>query len=233
MKKKIKYSRKGSEGIVPGDYNGEVNKNNIPHGKGECMYEDKHFYKGEWFNGKRQGKGKLTWPNNDIYDGDWKNDQPNGKGKFIFKGSTNDTYEGDVKNWDRNGFGTYIWNSNEDKGNKYVGQWKNNSRNGEGTLIYQDTGDIYMGSWKNDIRKGQGKLVQKNGNSISGIFNNDQIEGEAITKFKIKEKWFELSGSVKKNIHNFHGKCRLKDLDTGEELFPIYDNGKFIKYSNE
>ena len=55
MKKKIKHSRQGSNGIVHGSYFGEVNNNNIPHGKGKCTFEDGFVYEGYWKNGKRGG----------------------------------------------------------------------------------------------------------------------------------------------------------------------------------
>ena len=106
MKKKIKHSRRSRTGQVTGDYDGEVNNQDLPHGKGKCIFEDGLLYEGSWVNGKREGKGKMTLPNHDYYEGEWKNDAPNGKGKHYIGG---EYYEGDFVEGNRHGKGTYKW----------------------------------------------------------------------------------------------------------------------------
>jgi hypothetical protein len=57
MNKKIKHTRKNRAGDkINGDYEGEVNNQDLPNGKGKCIFEDGLLYEGSWVNGKREGK---------------------------------------------------------------------------------------------------------------------------------------------------------------------------------
>jgi hypothetical protein len=194
MNKKIKHTRKNRAGDkINGDYEGEVNNQDLPNGKGKCIFEDGLLYEGSWVNGKREGKGKMTFPNHDYYEGEWKNDAPNGKGKHYLGG---EHYEGDFVEGNRHGKGTYKWIQ---KQIKYVGEFKNNSKDGFGKYYEGDT--IYEGGWKNDTRYGKGKIILTEGSSISGFFNHTTIEGEAILKMSngetIKGKYEDLIKKIK------------------------------------
>ena len=190
---KIKHSRRSRTGKVSGDYEGEVNSKNLPHGKGKCIFEDGLFYQGSWVNGKREGKGKMTLPNHDYYEGEWKNDAPNGKGKHYIGG---EFYEGDFKEGNRHGKGTYKW---IEKQIKYVGEFKDNNRDGYGKYYEGDT--VYEGEWKDDQRYGKGKISLSEDSSISGFFNHTTIEGEATMKMSngkiIKGKYEDLLKKLK------------------------------------
>ena len=201
MKKKIKHSRQGSNGIVHGSYFGEVNNNNIPHGKGKCTFEDGFVYEGYWKNGKREGKGKFTYPNNKDYaEGMWKNDLMNGLGVMDIDG---EYYEGEFKNHMRHGKGTYLWKHNK---NTHEGMFKNNLRNGFGRYFNNEEGSVNEGMWKNDQMHGQGKIILGDGSSISGIFNHTSIEGIATMRFpngEIKKaKYEDLLKQFNKNREN-------------------------------
>lgn len=188
MKKKIKHSRRSRSGQVAGDYDGEINNKNLPHGKGKCIFEDGLIYNGSWVNGKREGVGKMTFPNNDYYEGEWKNDAPNGKGEHSIGG---EYYKGDFVEGNRHGKGTYKWSQEK---TKYVGEFKNNCKDGFGKYYEKDT--VYEGEWKNDTRYGKGKITLKEGSAISGFFNHTTIEGEATLKMSngkiIKGKFEDL-----------------------------------------
>ena len=195
MKKKIKHSRRSRTGQVAGDYDGEINNKNLPHGKGKCIFEDGLVYNGSWVNGKREGARKMTFPNKDYYEGEWKNDAPNGKGEHFIGG---EYYEGDFVEGNRHGKGKYIWIK---ENTKYVGEFVDNLKHGLG-IFYDENDSVYEGNWSEDKRYGTGKITLKDGSSMSGFFNDTEIEGEATVK---------LSGG-----ENFKGK--YKDLLSINEL---------------
>ena len=59
-------------------YEGTLNKNDLPDGKGKCKYSDGTYYQGEWKNGKRNGKGTEHCKNK-TRKGIWKNGKFTGK----------------------------------------------------------------------------------------------------------------------------------------------------------
>lgn len=73
---KLRFSEKGI-------YEGEINDNFIPDGKGILYYENGDEYYGEFTNGKREGKGKYYYSDYSIYIGDWENDMKDGNCYFI------------------------------------------------------------------------------------------------------------------------------------------------------
>jgi hypothetical protein len=104
--------------------------------------------------------------------------------------------------WD-NCVGTYTWDSGENSGDKYVGDWQNDKQHGQGTYTYADgekyigdwqngnrtgqgintwaDGDKYVGEYKDDKRHGQGTYTFTNGSKEVGAFENDKLNGYAIT----------------------------------------------------
>ncbi len=93
LKRYVKLS-KGLEGTGDYYYQGDVDGEGKPHGKGLAIYEKNSYYFGDWSHGVRSGKG--TWfrfyinqknKNNamgvymsHIYSGDWADNLPNGEG---------------------------------------------------------------------------------------------------------------------------------------------------------
>ena len=55
-------------------YEGELDGNGKPHGRGKWMYLNGHVYEGGWKNGARHGQGTYKWPDGDVYEGEWKDD---------------------------------------------------------------------------------------------------------------------------------------------------------------
>ncbi len=92
LKRYVKLS-KGLEGTGDYYYQGDVDGEGKPHGKGLAIYEKNSYYFGDWSHGVRSGKG--TWfrfyinqknKNNamgvymsHIYSGDWADNLPNGE----------------------------------------------------------------------------------------------------------------------------------------------------------
>ncbi len=93
LKRYVKLS-KGLEGTGDYYYQGDVDGEGKPHGRGLAIYEKNSYYFGDWSHGVRSGKG--TWfrfyinqknKNNamgvymsHIYSGDWADNLPNGEG---------------------------------------------------------------------------------------------------------------------------------------------------------
>jgi hypothetical protein len=86
-------------------YEGKLNKNDVPNGKGTYVYTNGTVYDGEWKNGNKHGKGKESFKTGDVYEGQWKNGKKNGKVKHIFPDGSN--FEGNYKNDKKNGHGKF------------------------------------------------------------------------------------------------------------------------------
>ena len=65
-------------------YEGEVDAEGRPHGKGTMKYASGDVYEGEYKDDKKHGRGKQVWPNGDIYDGQWLNNYAHGEGTMYF-----------------------------------------------------------------------------------------------------------------------------------------------------
>lgn len=118
-------------------YEGQVNAQGIPHGKGKGIFSNRHV----------------------LFEGDWKNGNPNGNGRFvewkIMTGLNVDTiirYQGEVANGKITGNGTY----NKIGKWVYTGGFLEGRFNGKGKVVFTN-GEIQDGEWEN------GKL--KNGTS--------------------------------------------------------------------
>ena len=133
-------------------YEGELNENGKPHGRGKWMsrlwtYEED--YEGEWKDGKKHGKGICKGSDGSVeYDGEWKDDKWHGKGT-----------------------------RNYDDGDVYKGEWRAGKQHGRGVMTHKN-GDIYDGEWKEDLKDGHGKLTYHNGDVYEGEFSNDEMHGK-------------------------------------------------------
>ena len=80
-------------------YEGNVNDNGLPNGKGIIYDKNNNIsYDGDFVNGKKEGKGKLYSKNKKFYYiGEFKNDKRHGKGTEYYK-NNNIRYVGDYVN---------------------------------------------------------------------------------------------------------------------------------------
>ena len=138
-----------------GNYNGDINKEGVPHGLGELIFKDTSVgtYYGNFNNFEMVGKGKLT-KQNSIFEGIWKNNKINGLGKHTksFGRDETEIYEGpfiDSKYHGEKGKYTYL------DGSQYLGSWVNGQKNGPGILKFSDK-NKYVGYLKNDEFDGKG-----------------------------------------------------------------------------
>ena len=91
-------------------------------GFGKVIYEDGHYYIGQFKDNLRNGKGTLYNKNGNIkYEGDWINNKKEGNGKYIYE-----------------------------DGNYYIGQFKDNLRDGKGKVYLPNGIMIYDGIFIND-----------------------------------------------------------------------------------
>jgi len=110
-----------------GEFDGDLNADNLPHGTGVMKYSDGRLYAGEWKNGRWHGKGRATFSNGDIFEGTYFEDQRHGQGIYLW--SDGREFRGGFVNDQRSGQGEYTWPD----GAKFQGEFKKGLRHGEGT----------------------------------------------------------------------------------------------------
>ena len=128
-------------------YEGNVNDNDLPNGKGIIYDKNNNIsYEGDFVNGKKEGKGKFFHKSkNFYYIGEFKNDKRHGKGTLYYK-NNNIHYEGDFVDgkkhgkgieYDENGIIGY-------KGDFIEGEWEGNGE------VYDFNGNLFFsGQFKN------------------------------------------------------------------------------------
>ena len=145
-------------------YEGEVNQEDQPDGKGKLIcrgvrWYEKYVYVGEFKAGKKHGKGVLTYREKRCqkkeplcYEGEWKDDERNGYG--IWKGYL-DCYEG---------------------------EWKAGRYHGRGVLKTSD-GNIYEGNiFVEGKIMGRGKITYAQGGTYEGDFK--EVFEDGVTHYK-------------------------------------------------
>ncbi|CAI2378234.1 unnamed protein product [Moneuplotes crassus] len=151
------------------------------------------LYQGRYDDAKKTGKGDFVFPNGDFYRGNFSNDLREGfgtlvsfKNNFVYKGEfKQDEIRGNGICLHSNGMiidGFYIGEQKLNKdtevkvlytnGEVYEGRWRENKRSGKGKHIYSDY-SIYDGNWLDDERHGNGKMTLPNNSFIIGEFKND------------------------------------------------------------
>ena len=134
-------------------------KDDLYHGDGILLYDNKYTYKGKFINGK-ENVGELFYPSGELaYKGKWKNRVFSGLGKL------------------------------HSLKNTYIGNFQDGKLNGFGVLFNKDNELIYSGLWKNNIMSGIGKLYgfQEYFGEIESIesgygfeFKNNNLKSECI-----------------------------------------------------
>lgn len=153
-----------------GEFEGELNTNNLPHGTGTMKYSDGRVYAGEWKDGRWHGKGRATFSNGDVFEGMYYEDQRHGLG--IYQWSDGREFKGGFVNDQRSGEGEYTWPD----GAKYSGEFQKGLRHGEGTYTFSD-GSFYKGSWKQGKYHGKGECCWSDGRIYKGEWANGKAHG--------------------------------------------------------
>ena len=203
-------------------YKGDLDKDGLPHGKGEGICNRGHNYNGQWSHGKMHGLGIYYYPSGTFYMGQFENDRFNGDGVYVSarkKSKKNAKYK-------CSGYPICV---------EYSGQWVNDKRHGKGTSILAN-GSTYTGFWYNDRRLGQGRFRETNGNWIEGQWNQNRINGWANkwdSKSKILYNGFCKNGKK-------HGEHTLSKKNPPTKKCPLtekiaseyYYNGKKVFCDN-
>lgn len=141
INKKITFSN-GNE------YNGNVNKEGKPHGKGIMNFL----------------KGKII-----KYNGDWVSGEMTGIAKRI-EYSNGSKYEGQVKNGEKNGEGSLKTKDGE----TFECNWVKDNKEGKGKQIFKD-GSVFYGNWKNNKKEGEGLLISANNRKVKQVFHDGKL----------------------------------------------------------
>ena len=178
-------------------YEGNVNDNGLPNGKGIIYNKNNNIsYEGDFVNGKKEGKGKLYSKSEKFY------------------------YIGEFKNDKRHGKGTEYYKNNNIR---YVGDYINGKREGNGKSFSEDEKCIYSGEYKNGKKHGKGVQYYKNGNIF---YKGDFIEGEWEGNGELfsEDKKCVYTGEFKKS--NYHGKGIIYDKDNNISYEGDFVKGK-------
>ena len=174
-------------------YDGEVNAQGQPHGKGYmdspsdtgCGRRDR--YEGEFKNGKKDGFGHMSYELNGYtaeYEGEWKDDKRCGQGIYqcysMGGGASHDyTYEGEWLDDKEHGFGTSV--NYDQRGThlstiseKYEGYFKEGKRHGRGKIVR----DGYDGNFANgkEYFEGEFENGRLTGPCFHTMVNGDTCE---------------------------------------------------------
>ena len=163
---------------------GEVNKKNVPDGKGEIYLSDRKtkIFEGELKNGDLL-KGKLVFPNDDIFEGEIKDGVPwTGTAKLVVK--YDNIFEGELKNGEPVR-GKLIF----PEGDTFEGEFKDGQPwSGKGKVVLSDY-QIFEGELKN------GQPVR--GKSIFSVFFGQFIfEGEFQDGEPFRGKLIDRQGGI-------------------------------------
>ena len=134
-RKRIRVSEHGW-----GVYEGLLDSQGEPHGRGTVSWENGGKYEGEWVDGKANGLGVMNYGNGDRYEGHWKDGSRFGHGTHQFK-----------------------------DGGVYEGEWRNAAPDGQGKMTLRN-GSHYEGSWKDGKWHGPGIVRPVNGGEWEGHF---------------------------------------------------------------
>ena len=154
-------------------YEGELNADGEPHGKGKMVWDNGDTYEGNFINGVRQGYGEFYLASGASYFGEFLNDTCTGAGTFfsadnstIVKGTfdnlklINRMYHQSVDEFDDRDLITMFENG------EAVSQY-----------IQFDDGRVYYGERKGLIPHGYGMFVNENGEKTIGKFENGEFIG--------------------------------------------------------
>ena len=220
-------------------YEGELDKNGKPHGRGKKMYPWGN-YDGSWQHGKYYGEGTLKYTYG-KYEGQFKDDKKHGKGTYT-RSDGSVEYDGEWKDSMRHGRGTY----NDKNGDVYTGDWLANRMQGKGVMTYAN-GDVYNGQWHSDKKHGRGVMTYanqdiyggewKDGHKDGGIMkyhNGDMYEGQ-FSKGKMHGKgtYTYAAGDISKSIGEWKDgkKCgEFENIRFSEKVY--YDNDELKVDSN-
>ncbi len=155
-----------------GIYDGAVNQNNLPEGRGVFTKPNELVYEGGFVNGEFNGYGVLAISRGAAYEGNFVNGDFNGLGKLSLETGVN--YEGSFLNGLYDGMGRLTLGD----GTAYEGAFVQGSFDGMGRLSLPD-GTTYEGGFSCGVYHGIGRLILPSGERFEGTFKNGEfVEGD-------------------------------------------------------
>ena len=84
---------------------------------------------------------------------------------------------GNWENGSRQGAGEYKWKIEDNKYDRYYGEWENDIMHGLGTF-HKANGDVFIGNWIKGKRTSLGKQIFNDGTYCEGYWEDDKMQGE-------------------------------------------------------
>ena len=203
---------------LKGKYKGNLNKNNIPEGRGHMTYPDGSIFHGFFINGLRDGNGVMTFPSGNRYNGQYKNDKREGYGEFFYL-KENEKYVGYWHQDIREGRGEYRFKD----GSVFIGNFKNGLKHGVGKKVSKKM--EYKGKWERGLKHGIFKFTLLSTNEVSMV---KYVAGKRVKiQQRIKNKNIKSSNSFQKNPNNVLGKREFEDnIENNKANCNQYQNTK-------
>lgn len=222
--------------------------NNIPHGTGEHVVENRIRYVGVFVNGAYEGIGKIEYSDGSYYEGMFSESQANGEGTLYcangdiinghftngqpggfcnYEYSDGNLFVGTMVNGLKHGEGTFYWLN----GDKYVGSFVDDKRDGYGILSYSN-GDLYTGNWLQGFCSGYGVYVWKDGRKYEGLFENG-IMNDSECKITYPDGSVYV-GEISEGLQNGSGTLTYSNGDIAKGKFSFgYLSGEAEYYFSE
>ena len=207
-------------------YEGELNNENKPHGKGKITYgSNSSIYEGEFESGKPHGAGKMTFKSGVVYEGGFSNGKYKGIGKLTNNGDI--IFEGV---WDDNiPTGNYADNKIFLNGSIYKGEFNDAGKPyGRGQIVYP-MGEKYEGDVVDGLPHGKGVWIGTDGSTQNGGWKEGKHFGEHIFTYsdgmRVCKKIYDDNGTY--YYRNFWQCCYVPELVSGTHK-KTFNNGDYF-----
>lgn len=111
-----------------GQYRGQVDEEDRPHGLGEFWGRDGSRYSGEFRHGRMEGHGNLLHRNGSSYTGSFAKGFPQGEGECLWPDGNR--YRGEFVRGEMHGIGSFTWTD----GSRFTGLFEHNKSTDQGLL---------------------------------------------------------------------------------------------------
>ena len=208
-------------------YEGKINLDHTPHGRGKITWNDGVNYEGNWENGKIAGEGKYTWENGDWVEVFTKDGVPETIDSSIVKMYDLEvdgyTYEGKINTFHQpHGKGKITWKI----GGNYEGGWNNGNWNGEGKYTWENGKWVKVFTKDGVVETRDSSIVKMNDLESAGDIYEGKINlyyqphGEGRYTYKNGD-WYEGEWKDGKRIGVTRGK---KTYSYGNYIGELNDN---------
>ena len=140
MKKEIQETKVLEKKLTfkNGLYQGTVNADNRPEGRGEFWGKDGSRYSGGFLKGEMEGRGNLLHKNGSSYTGEFRKGLPHGDGECLWPDGSR--YRGEFFMGEMHGIGSFTWAD----GTRFTGLFEHNKSTDQGLLENAELPDIVL-----------------------------------------------------------------------------------------